>query len=121
MTMLNRSNSAMPADHVFSKAERQLLEHLVPDRAVDRAASRSLSLYITKLARLGGYLARADDPPPGNKFMWRGFCRLADVELGFNTAKLLVIERMSGRLPCNTPTRRSKNSCSSRPPRNHAT
>ena len=87
MTMLNRSDSGMPAGHVFSKTERQLLDHLVPDRAVDRAVKRSLSFYITKLARLGGYLARADDPPPGNKVMWRGPSRHTDIELGFNAAK----------------------------------
>src|SRR3954466_3911098 len=26
----------------------------------------ALAFYLTKLARLGGYLARAADPPPGN-------------------------------------------------------
>jgi hypothetical protein len=87
MTMLNRSDSGMPAGHVFSKTERQLLDHLVPDRPADRTLKRSLSFYITKLARLGGYLARADDPPPGNKVMWRGLSRLTDIELGFNAAK----------------------------------
>ncbi len=91
MTMLNRLASGIPAGHVFSKTERQLLDHLVPDRPVDRAVKKkvSLSLYITKLARLGGYLARADDPPPGNKVMWRGLSRLTDIELGFNAAKLV--------------------------------
>jgi hypothetical protein len=89
MTMLNRSDSGMSAGHVFSKTERQLLDHLVPDRPADRTLKRSLSFYITKLARLGGYLARADDPPPGNKVMWRGLSRLTDIELGFNAAKLV--------------------------------
>jgi Transposase DNA-binding/Transposase DDE domain len=89
MTMLNRSDSGMPAGHVFSEAERQLLDHLVPDRPVDRARKRPLSFYITKLARLGGYLARADDPPPGNRVMWRGLSRLTDIELGFNAAKIV--------------------------------
>ena len=90
MTMLNRADSRLPAGQVFSKTERQLLDHLVPDRPVDRARKKiSLSFYITKLARLGGYLARADDPPPGNKVMWRGLSRLTDIELGFNAAKLV--------------------------------
>jgi hypothetical protein len=89
MTMLNRSDSGMSAGHVFSKTECQLLDHLVPDRPADRTLKRSLSFYITKLARLGGYLARADDPPPGNKVMWRGLSRLTDIELGFNAAKLV--------------------------------
>jgi hypothetical protein len=42
-----------------------------------------LSSYLTKIARLGGYLARAKDPPPGNAVMWRGMSRLTDIELGF--------------------------------------
>lgn len=89
MTMLNRSASGIPAGHVFSKTERQLLDHLVSNCAADGAVNRSLSFYITKLARLGGYLARADDPPPGNKVMWCGLSRLTDIELGFNAAKLV--------------------------------
>jgi hypothetical protein len=89
MTMLNRSDSGMSAGHVFSDTERQLLDHLVPDRAVDRALKRSLSFYITKLAKLGGYLAGSGDSPPGNKVMWRGLSRLTDIELGFNAAKLV--------------------------------
>ncbi len=90
MTMLNRADSRTAAGHVFSKTKRQLLDHLVPDHPVDRAVKKiSLSFYITKLARLGGYLARADDPPPGNKVMWRGLSRLTDIELGYNTAKLV--------------------------------
>ena len=66
MTMLNRSVSGMSAGHVFSKTERQLLDHLIPDRHSERALKRSLSFYITKLAKLGGYLARSRDTPPGN-------------------------------------------------------
>jgi hypothetical protein len=31
---------------------------------------------------LGGYLARAKDPPPGNMVVWRGLTRLADILLG---------------------------------------
>jgi len=37
---------------------------------------------LTKLARLGGYLARASDPPPGNIVMWRGLARLTDIQIG---------------------------------------
>ena len=89
MTMLNRSVSGMPAGYVFSEAERQLLDHLIPDRHVDRAVKRSLPFYITKLARLGGYLSRSGDPPPGNRVMWRGLSRLTDIELGFYAAKVV--------------------------------
>jgi hypothetical protein len=49
-----------------------------------QAASRrkTLSQYLIKIAKLGGYLARANDPPPGNIVMWRGLSRLTDIGLG---------------------------------------
>jgi hypothetical protein len=56
------------------------------DRMAGRPGSRSppatLSSYLTRIARLGGYLARASDPPPGNTVMWRGWSRLMDIKLG---------------------------------------
>jgi hypothetical protein len=41
-----------------------------------------LSHHLIKLARLGGYLARNSDPPPGNETIWRGLTRLVDIQLG---------------------------------------
>lgn len=41
----------------------------------------TLGFYLIKLARFGGYLARASDPPPGNVVIWRGLRRLADIQL----------------------------------------
>lgn len=38
--------------------------------------------YLAMLARLGGYLARACDPPPGIIVVWRGLSRLTDVQFG---------------------------------------
>ena len=59
-----------------------VLDHLVPDTAKVRRRRKTLSHYLTKLARLGGYLARASDPPPGNIVMWRGLSRLTDIQIG---------------------------------------
>src|ERR1700756_4056978 len=36
---------------------------------------------VIRLAQLGGYLARANDPPPGNTVMWRGIRRLTDIQI----------------------------------------
>jgi Transposase DNA-binding len=87
MTMLNRSSSGMTARTVFSETECRLLDRLVTDRGRDAGVTRSLSFYIIKVARLGGYLARANDGPPGNTVMWRGLCRLTDIALGFEAAQ----------------------------------
>jgi hypothetical protein len=44
--------------------------------------TRRADEHLTKIARLGGYLARANDPPRCNTVMWRGLSRLIDIELG---------------------------------------
>jgi hypothetical protein len=87
MTMLNRSDAGLPVDAVFSDTECRLLDQLVPDRPKDHTQNRSLSLYITKLARLGDYLARTSNPPPGNIIMWRGLSRFTDIMLGFEVVR----------------------------------
>ncbi|MEM5353452.1 transposase DNA-binding-containing protein [Paraburkholderia caribensis] len=46
-----------------------------------------LSRSLVKLAQLGGYLARANDPPPGNKVIWRGMHRLMEIEIGYQLAR----------------------------------
>ena len=35
------------------------------------------------VARLGGYLGRANDPPPGHQLMWRGYANLQMMCAGF--------------------------------------
>ena len=87
MTMLNRSAEDLQPTVAFSNTECQLLDQFVPDRLKDRSQKKSLSFYITKVARLGGYLARTSDPPPGNIVMWRGISRLTDIMLDFKAAQ----------------------------------
>jgi hypothetical protein len=82
MTMINRSQPNGKPHLVISEIEMKLLDHLVPDRGKAKAHARTLSAYLVKIARLGGYLARASDPPPGNIVMWRGLSRLTDIRLG---------------------------------------
>jgi hypothetical protein len=81
MTMLNRADPNASPNLALTKTEMQLLDHLVPDKG-ELPDRKSVSRYIIKIARLGGYLARARDPPPGNIVMWRGLSRLTDIELG---------------------------------------
>jgi hypothetical protein len=78
------------------KAEEARLR--AAERIVNLLMGNSLALYLTKLARLGGYLARARDPPPGNTVIWRGLTRLTDIQLGFILGAQLV--GMYGPPPC---------------------
>jgi hypothetical protein len=80
MTMLNRSAPGAPPTLALTATEIGVLDRLVNDKP--KARQKTLSHYLIKIARLGGYLARASDPPPGNTVMWRGLSRLNDIALG---------------------------------------
>jgi hypothetical protein len=82
LTMLNRAAPDAAPTLALTAAEIDLLDKLVADAGSRRCRPGTLSFYLTKLARLGGYLARASDPPPGNTVMWRGLSRLTDIGIG---------------------------------------
>jgi hypothetical protein len=86
MTMLNRSTEDIAPKFALTQLEIELLDRLVKDKGTTTPRRRNLSHYLNKIAQLGGYLARAHDPPPGNMVMWRGLTRLTDIELGFALA-----------------------------------
>lgn len=88
MTMIGRTSPDELPRIAFTPAEMYLLDQLVRDS--HRTSKTSLALYLTKLAQLGGYLARAKDPPPGNTVVWRGISRLTDIQLGFMLGSQLV-------------------------------
>jgi hypothetical protein len=90
MTMLNRSSPDASPALALTDAEIGLLDHLVRDKGQKPLRRRTLSHYLTKIARLGGYLARASDPPPGNTVMWRGLSRLTDIALGATVGANIV-------------------------------
>ena len=83
LTMINRSQPAAAPTLALTQLELQLLDQLAPDRTT-RDQPQTLSHYIVKIARLGGYLARARDPAPGNIVMWRGLARLTDIAIGYS-------------------------------------
>src|SRR3984893_433513 len=80
MTMLNRSApDALPA-LALTATEIAALDRLVS--AKSQTPRKTPSHYLTTITRLGGYLARTNDPPSGNTVMWRGLSRLTDIALG---------------------------------------
>lgn len=87
LTMVNRTQPDASPRLVFTKLEIQLLDRLTTKTRPHPAAVASVPCYLTRLARLGGYLDRAHDPPPGNKVIWKGMARLTDVQIGYLLAK----------------------------------
>ena len=88
MTMLNRSAPDAQPTLALTTTEIAVLDRLVNDKPQTRR--KTLSHYLIKIARLGGYLARAKDPPPGNTVMWRGLSRLTDIALGASLGAEIV-------------------------------
>ena len=90
MTMMNRLAPNAPATLVLTEEECAILDQLTPDRPGSPGADKNVARYLTQIAKLGGYLARNHDPPPGNTVMWRGWHRLMDISVGYNLQPRLV-------------------------------
>jgi hypothetical protein len=88
MTMINRGQTSTAPSVALTKLECQMLDLKVKDKKPPRR--KDLAYYINKIARLGGYLNRANDPPPGNVVIWRGLSRLSDIVIGAEMAPRLV-------------------------------
>lgn len=83
MTMVQRTEPEITASAAITAQEQTILDKLFgnPEKP------DCLSTYLIRIARLGGYLARANDTPPGNTVMWRRLARLTDIQFGFLLAK----------------------------------
>jgi len=86
MTMINRAAPTASPMLVLTEVEIALIDRLATSRK-KKPAGKTLSDYLTQIARLGGYLARAHDPPPGNTVIWRGWSRLMDIKIGANAIR----------------------------------
>jgi hypothetical protein len=83
LTMLHRAEPDLSPAIALDTTEVYLLDELVKTQPRKSQTKATVSDYIIKIARLGGYLNRASDPPPGNMVMWRGMSKLNDIHLGF--------------------------------------
>ena len=86
---LNRVEPGASPRLVLTDFEMGLLDQLAM-KDQDASHTKTLADYLTRIARLGGYLARARDPPPGNMVMWRGLTRITDITLGATIGTGLV-------------------------------
>ncbi len=82
--MLQRNAPDAPATAALTQAEITILRKVGKEE--HWASTPTVAQCVARIARLGGYLARSGDPPPGNLVMWRGLSRLTDVHLGFELA-----------------------------------
>jgi hypothetical protein len=86
LCMVNRADPEAPASLVFTDTELHIMDHLYRRPS----GPRRVAYYLNAVAKLGGYLNRKHDLPPGNMVLWRGFARLTDIHLGFAIAAGVV-------------------------------
>jgi len=87
MTMVSRSYPEAEPQIALTQMEMDVLDQLAVSPSV---SANNLSHYIIRIAKLGGYLGRANDPAPGNTVMWRGIARLTDIVLGASIGSQIV-------------------------------
>lgn len=80
LTMVNRTNPQSSAEKVFTETEIVILNHVAGDS--EGPPPKNIAHYLIVVAKLGGYLARKNDGPPGNTVIWRGLSRLTDIHFG---------------------------------------
>jgi hypothetical protein len=81
MTLLGRDTPELPAELMFSDIELTVLGAFARTRALPAPAN--LGEAVRMVARLGGYLARTRDPPPGHQLMWYGYATLQGMCVGY--------------------------------------
>ncbi|MCU0703133.1 MAG: IS4 family transposase [Fimbriiglobus sp.] len=81
LTMTSRLAPAAPPEVAFTPAEVAVLDRI--GGGPPPVSERTVAYYLLAVAKLGGYLARTGDPPPGNMVVWRGLTRLADLLIGY--------------------------------------
>lgn len=82
MTMVNRSEPTAAPTIALTQMEIDLLDLLSKSRRSTARGPKSLERYLDRIARPGGYLGRASDPPLGNIVMWRGLAPLNNIAIG---------------------------------------
>ncbi len=86
ITLIARTNPTLPCTEFLSKLEWTVLAAKLPRNVTRSAPPPSIADVVLEIAKLGGYLARKMDGPPGTLALWRGWKRLMDIAEGWSMA-----------------------------------
>ena len=70
MTLLGRETPELPAEVLFSDVEVEVLRAYAKKHI---ELPQQLGDAVRLVARMGGYIGRRRDPPPGHQLMWQGY------------------------------------------------
>ena len=86
VTLIARTNPSMSCSTFLSEHEWTVLFIKVTRNSDPPTTPPTIADAVTWIARLGGYLARKSDGPPGTITLWRGWKRLTDLTEGWSIA-----------------------------------
>ncbi len=81
MTLLGRETPELPAEVLFSDIELRTLHAYAKKKRLK--TPDLLGEAVTLVAKIGGYLGRNSDPPPGHQLLWQGYTEFQFMCLGF--------------------------------------
>lgn len=86
MTLLGREMPELPMELLFADMEIRVLGILSKQRGW--TSPENLGEAVIIVARMGGYMNRKHDPPPGAELLWRGYRQLTLLSQGLGLAQL---------------------------------
>jgi len=89
LTLAVRVNPDCPCSTVLEDHEWRALYIATHHRAVPHGYIPSLTDAVLWIAKLGGYLGRKSDSPPGIIVLWRGLSRLNDIAFGLFSLEIV--------------------------------
>lgn len=81
MTLLGRETPELPAEVLFSDIELRTLKAYAKKKGL--TPPTRLGEAVRLVAKIGGYLGRNNDPPPGHQLLWHGYTEFQFMCLGF--------------------------------------
>ncbi len=91
ITLIARTNPSRPCSEFLSELELNVLVAILSINGNRPETPPLIADAVTEIAKLGGYLARKKDGPPGTIALWRGWKRLIDFAEGWSMALRLRI------------------------------
>jgi hypothetical protein len=89
ITLIAQTDPATPCSTLLADHEWKVLFLKANINRTIPKKPPSIGNVVIWIAKLGGYLARKNDGPPGTMTLWRGWKRLADLSEGWNLADQL--------------------------------
>lgn len=83
ITLIARTDPSLPCCQFLSEHEWRVLKLKFSKNKQPSNVSPTIGDAVIWIARLGGYLARKNDPAPGTTVLWRGWKRLMDMTEGW--------------------------------------